>query len=94
MGSIVWGEDVAAVYDVTVHYKLATNWSAFQGPSAVSYRGGYMDGAIESIHAPDLPARKGVRRLGFQGFHDSAAGFDGDAKVSTVECDATPSSLR
>jgi hypothetical protein len=40
----------AAVYDVTVHYKLSTNWSAYLGASAVSYRGGFMDGAIESFH--------------------------------------------
>ena len=40
----------AAVYDVTVHYKLAANWSAYVGASAVSYRGGFMDGIVEKFH--------------------------------------------
>jgi hypothetical protein len=40
----------AAVYDVTTHYKLARDWSAYAVLSAVSYRGGFMDGAIEAFH--------------------------------------------
>src|SRR5687768_1036879 len=40
----------AAVYDMTVHYKLARNWSAYAVVSAVSYRGGFMDGVIEKFH--------------------------------------------
>jgi len=40
----------AAVYDMTVHYKLARDWSAYAVVSAVSYRGGFMDGTIESFH--------------------------------------------
>ena len=40
----------AAVYDVTVHYKLAPNWSAYAVASGVSFRGGFMDDTIESFH--------------------------------------------
>jgi hypothetical protein len=40
----------AAVYDMTVHYKLARDWSAYAVVSAVSYRGGFMDGTIEAFH--------------------------------------------
>ena len=40
----------AAVYDVTVHYKLARNWSAYLVTSAVSFRGGFMDDTIEEFH--------------------------------------------
>jgi hypothetical protein len=40
----------AAVYDVTVHYKLARDWSAYAVVGAVSYRGGFMDGTIEKFH--------------------------------------------
>jgi len=40
----------AAVYDMTVHYKLATDWSAYAVVSAVSYRGGFMDGVVEKFH--------------------------------------------
>jgi hypothetical protein len=40
----------AAVYDMTVHYKLARDWSAYAVVSAVSYRGGFMDSTIESFH--------------------------------------------
>jgi hypothetical protein len=41
----------AAVYDVTVHYKLAQNWSAYAVASGVSFRGGFMDDTIEGFHA-------------------------------------------
>lgn len=40
----------AAVYDVTVHYKLARDWSAYLVTSGVSFRGGFMDNAIEQFH--------------------------------------------
>lgn len=40
----------AAVYDVTVHYKLAQNWSSYLALSAVSFRGGFMDDTIENFH--------------------------------------------
>jgi hypothetical protein len=40
----------AAVYDVTVHYKLAPNWSAYAVLSGVSFRGGFMDDTIEKFH--------------------------------------------
>src|SRR5688572_30972606 len=40
----------AAVYDVTVHYKLARDWSAYMVASAVSYRGGFLDSTIEAFH--------------------------------------------
>ncbi len=40
----------AVVYDVTVHYKLAQNWSGYLVASAVTFRGGFMDSTIESFH--------------------------------------------
>lgn len=40
----------AAVFDVTVHYKLAAHWSAYLGAGAVSYRGGFLDGVVEKFH--------------------------------------------
>jgi len=40
----------AAVYDVTVHYKLARNWSSYLVVSAVTFRGGFMDNTIEKFH--------------------------------------------
>ena len=40
----------AAVYDATVHYKLARDWSAYLVVSAVSFRGGFMDDTIEKFH--------------------------------------------
>ena len=40
----------AAVYDVTVHYKLARNWSGYLVVSAVTFRGGFMDNTIEQFH--------------------------------------------
>ena len=40
----------AAVYDVTLHYKLADNWSGYLVASAVSFQGGFMDDTIESFH--------------------------------------------
>ncbi len=40
----------AAVYDATVHYKLARDWSTYLVLSAVSFRGGFMDDTIEQFH--------------------------------------------
>jgi hypothetical protein len=40
----------SVVYDVTVHYKLAQNWSAYLTASAVTFRGGFMDDTIEQFH--------------------------------------------
>jgi Protein of unknown function (DUF3187) len=40
----------ATVYDVTLHYKLAQNWSAYLVASGVSFGGGSMDGTIERFH--------------------------------------------
>ena len=40
----------AAVYDVTVHYKLARDWSGYLVASGVSFHGGFMDSTIESFH--------------------------------------------
>jgi hypothetical protein len=40
----------AAVYDATVHYKLARDWSTYLVLSAVSFRGGFMDDTIEKFH--------------------------------------------
>jgi len=40
----------AAVYAVTVHYKLAENWSSYMVASAVTFRGGFMDDTIEKFH--------------------------------------------
>jgi hypothetical protein len=36
--------------DVTFHYKFSTHWGAYVVLSAVSYDGGFMDGAIEGFH--------------------------------------------
>ena len=40
----------AAVYDVTVHYKFAQDWSGYLVASAVDFHGGFMDDAIEQFH--------------------------------------------
>jgi len=39
-----------ATIDVTVHYKLARDWSAYGIVSAISYQGGFLDGTIEKFH--------------------------------------------
>lgn len=39
-----------ALLDVTFHYKLSRNWTAYAIASAISYQGGYLDGAIEQFH--------------------------------------------
>lgn len=40
----------SSVYDVTVHYKFAQNWSGYVVASGVSYSGGFMDDTIEAFH--------------------------------------------
>jgi Protein of unknown function (DUF3187) len=40
----------AAVYDMTVHYKLSPRVSGYLVVSGVSFHGGFMDSAIESFH--------------------------------------------
>jgi hypothetical protein len=40
----------AAVYDVTVHYKISPSWSGYLVASGVHFHGGFMDDAIESFH--------------------------------------------
>jgi hypothetical protein len=39
-----------ATFDLTLHYKIAPNWSAYGIVSAISYQGGFLDGTIESFH--------------------------------------------
>lgn len=39
-----------ASLDVTLHYKLSTNWTGYLTASAVSYNGGFLDSTIESFH--------------------------------------------
>lgn len=40
----------SALFDVTFHYKLSRNWTAYAIASAITYQGGYLDGAIEQFH--------------------------------------------
>jgi len=39
-----------ATLDVTLHYKLAPNWSLYGIISAISYQGGFLDSTIEGFH--------------------------------------------
>src|SRR6185503_19990154 len=39
-----------ALLDVTVHCKLARDWTAYGIVSAITYQGGFLDSAIESFH--------------------------------------------
>ena len=39
-----------ATFDVTLHYKIAQNWSAYGIISAISYQGGFLDSTIEGFH--------------------------------------------
>lgn len=39
-----------ALYDVTFHYKLSRNWTAYAIASAITYQGGFLDSSIESFH--------------------------------------------
>ena len=40
----------SAALDLTFHYKISTNWTAYLIASAVSYQGGFLDSSIESFH--------------------------------------------
>jgi hypothetical protein len=39
-----------ATIDLTVHYKISTQWTAYAIATAVSYHGGFLDGGIEKFH--------------------------------------------
>jgi hypothetical protein len=39
-----------ATFDVTLHYKIAQDWSAYGIISAISYQGGFLDSTIEGFH--------------------------------------------
>lgn len=40
----------SASLDLILHYKFSTNWTGYVIASAVSYQGGFLDGAIEEFH--------------------------------------------
>ncbi len=40
----------SATLDMTVHYKISTQWSVYAIASALSYHGGFMDDYIEQFH--------------------------------------------
>ncbi len=40
----------SATVDLTVHYRLSSQWTAYGIATAVSYHGGFMDSAIEGFH--------------------------------------------
>src|SRR5262245_4093667 len=39
-----------ATFDLTLHYKLAANWSIYGIVSAITYQGGFLDSTIEQFH--------------------------------------------
>jgi hypothetical protein len=39
-----------ALFDVTFHYKLSRDWTAYGIVSAITYQGGFLDSTIESFH--------------------------------------------
>jgi hypothetical protein len=39
-----------ALFDMTFHYKLSRNWTAYAIASAITYQGGFLDSAIEGFH--------------------------------------------
>ena len=39
-----------ALFDVTFHYKLSRDWTAYAIASAIKYQGGFLDSTIESFH--------------------------------------------
>jgi hypothetical protein len=39
-----------ALFDVTFHYKLSRNWTAYAIASAITYQGGFLDSTIEQFH--------------------------------------------
>ena len=40
----------SATLDLTVHYKLSSQWTAYAIATAVSYHGGFLDWGIEKFH--------------------------------------------
>ena len=56
----------SAVIDLAVHYKFAENMSAYMILNAITYGGGFLDGAIESFH----------ETFGFSSFGRPAASRD------------------
>jgi Protein of unknown function (DUF3187) len=40
----------SALFDVTFHYKLSRDWTAYAIASAITYQGGFLDSTIESFH--------------------------------------------
>ena len=48
----------SATLDVSVHYKISSQWSVYAIATAVSYHGGFMDSGIERF-----PRRPGVQHL-------------------------------
>ena len=40
----------SATLDVTMHYKISSQWSVYAIASAVSYQGGFLDSTIEHFH--------------------------------------------
>jgi hypothetical protein len=45
-----------ALYDVTFHYKLPRDWTAYAIASAITYQGGVLDSTIESFTTPSASA--------------------------------------
>ena len=39
-----------ALFDLTFHYKLSRDWTAYAIASAITYQGGFLDSTIESFH--------------------------------------------
>jgi hypothetical protein len=39
------------LYELTAHYKISTRWTLYLIGGAVSYQGGFLDGAIEKFHS-------------------------------------------
>jgi hypothetical protein len=57
----------SATLDLTVHYKLAHQWTLYAIATAVSYHGGFLDGSIEKFH----------QSVGFSTFGRHALARDG-----------------
>lgn len=41
----------SATLDMTVHYKISSQWTAYAIATAVSYQGGFLDSTIEAFHS-------------------------------------------
>ena len=52
----------SALFDMTFHYKLSRNWTAYAIASAISYQGGFLDSAIEGSTTRSASAASGGRR--------------------------------